>query len=422
MKRYILSLAALVLSTLCFGQANILPSKAQSKPIIISHATIHTATGLVINNGFIAFNGGKITALGEGEAPSIAGANTIDASGKHVYPGFIVPNTILGLVEIELGARSTDDGTEVGEINPHVRSLIAFNTDSKVIPTTRSNGILMAQPTPLGDLIPGQSSVVTLDAWNWEDAAYKKDMAVHVNWPSTQGTGPAAEAGQKVIDKLNSYFTEAKAYAQLTKPAVINARFEALKGLFDGSKKLFVNVNQATGMLQAINFAKSFGLNLVLVGASEAYLVADVLKENRVPVIIAETQALPDKNDDDVYLPYALPKILQDAGVLVAIGGNNRVDRVRSLPFQAGTAAAYGLSKEQALALITLNTAKILGIDKSTGSLEVGKDATLFISGGDALDMLGNKVENAFIQGRTINLDNLHKQLYKRYQEKYGVK
>jgi imidazolonepropionase-like amidohydrolase len=175
-------------------------------------------------------------------------------------------------------------------------------------------------------------------------------------------------------------------------------------------------------MLQAINFAKSFGLNLVLVGASEAYVIADVLKENQIQVILAETQALPDKNDDDVYLPYALPKILQDAGVLVALGGNNRVDRIRSLPFQAGTAAAYGLSKEQALALISLNTAKILGVDKTTGSLEVGKDATLFISGGDALDMLGNKVENAFIQGRTINLDNLHKQLYKRYQEKYGVK
>lgn len=422
MKKYSLSFAALFASlSLCFGQANILPAKPQSKAVVITNATIHTGTGQVINKGYISFSEGKINAIGEGTAPAIAGAAQIDASGKHVYPGFIVPSTNLGLVEIPLGAKGTDDAAEVGEVNPHIRSIIAYNTDSKIIPTTRSNGVLMAQPTPAGGLVAGQSSIVMLDAWNWEDAAYKKDIAIHINWPSSRGFGASAETAQKTLTALNTYFTEAKAYAQLAKPTPVNARFEAMKGLFNGTKKLFVATDEATSMVQALQFSKSFGLTLVLVGGGEADLVSDLLKENQIPVIITETHALPGKNDDHVYQPYTLPKQLTDAGVLVSLGAHPRADRIRNLPFEAGTAAAYGLSKEQALSLITLNTAKVLGIDKTTGSLEPGKDATLFISGGDALDMLGNKVEAAFIQGRLINLDNVNKQLYRRYQEKYGL-
>jgi imidazolonepropionase-like amidohydrolase len=145
------------------------------------------------------------------------------------------------------------------------------------------------------------------------------------------------------------------------------------------------------------------------------------LRENNVPVIIKETQALPQRDDDDVYLPYKMPKILQDAGVLYGLTGIG-FWRQRNLPFEAGEAVGYGLTKEQAVSMITLNNAKILGIDKTTGSLETGKDANLFISTGDALDMITLNVTTAFIQGRNINLDNLHKQLYKRYSDKYGFK
>lgn len=429
MKKYILSFAGILAGlSVAFGQATILPAKAQNKPVIITNATIHVGNGQVITKGYIAFTNGKITAIGEGTAPANAQAAVIDANGKQVYPGFIAPITTLGLVEVENGAKGTDDAGEVGEVNPHIRSIIAYNTDSRVIPTVRSNGILMAQPTPEGGLVSGQSSVVVLDAWNWEDAAYKKDIGLHLNWPASRGGffGPQASAAeakentQKTIAQLSKYFAEAKAYAELAKPAETNARFEAMKGLFNGSKKLFVNVNQATGIIQAVNFAKNYGIKTVIVGGTESYLVTDLLKENQVPVILVETQTLPDKTDDDVYLPYKLPKLLQDAGVLYSLTGIGYW-RQRNLPFEAGTAVAYGLSKEQAISMITLNTAKILGIDKTAGSLETGKDATLFISGGDALDMLGNKVEAAFIQGRNINLDNHHKQLYKRYQEKYGV-
>lgn len=437
MKRLLSIASILACTTAAFSQATISPAKPQSTPVIISGATIHVGNGQVINNGYISFDNGKITAIGEGTATNTSGAELINASGKHVYPGFIVPVTDLGLVEYE-SVKATLDETETGSINPHIRALIAYNTDSKIIPTVRSNGVLLAQTTPQGGLISGQSSVMMLDGWNWEDAVYKADVAIHLNWPVSAGGrggfggGPAApqsaaaiteaqERNQKAIDDLYKYFTEAKAYAELPKPAVINTRFAAMEGLFDGSKRLFINVTASKDILKAVTFIKKFGLKAVLVGAGEAYLVADVLKENNIPVIIEETQALPANTDDDVYLPYKMPKILQDAGVLYSLTGVGSW-RQRNLPFEAGNAVGYGLTKEQALSMITLNTAKILGIDKTVGSLETGKDATLFISKGDALDMITLDVENAFIQGRNINLDNLHKQLYKRYSDKYGVK
>ena len=424
-----------MLSTvLTYGQANISPAKPQSKLIIITGGTIHVGNGQVINNGYIAFDRGKITAVGEGSAPNTAGADVIDATGKQVYPGFICPITTLGLVEIEEGARGTVDDAETGEFNPDARSIIAYNTDSKVIPTVRSNGILLAQPTPSGGVISGQSSVVQLDAWNWEDAAYKTDIGIHLTWPVARAQGrrrviptpgvpqeSPAERAQKAIAEIEKLFSEAKAYAEIAKPEVTNVRFEAMKGLFNGSKKLFVNADGAKEILQAIAFAKKFGISAVIVGGNESYLVTEALKENNVPVILKETQRLPDREEDDVYLPYKLPKILQDAGVLYGLTGIG-FWRQRNLPFEAGEAAGYGLTKEQALSMITLNNAKILGIDKTTGTLEVGKDANLFISKGDALDMITIDVIQAFIQGRDINLDNLHKQLYRKFSAKYGLK
>src|SRR5471030_2255927 len=234
MKKIFLSLGGLLLGTiLTYGQATISPAKPQSKPIVITGATIHVGNGQIITNGYIAFDKGKITAIGSGAAPT-AGADVIDAAGKQIYPGFICPITTLGLVEIEEGARGTVDESETGDLNPDARSIIAYNTDSKVIPTVRSNGILLAQPTPTGGTISGQSSVVQLDAWNWEDAAYKTDIGIHMTWPVSSAPrrrafaipgAPAqespAERAQKAIAALEQLFTEAKAYAEIGHPEVI---------------------------------------------------------------------------------------------------------------------------------------------------------------------------------------------------------
>lgn len=431
MKKIVLFGGLLLSTILTYGQATISPARPQTKPIIITGATIHVGNGTVINNGYIAFDKGKITAIGEGNAPNQSNADVINAAGKQVYPGFICPVTTLGLIEIEEGARGTVDDEETGDLNPNVRSIIAYNTDSKVIPTVRSNGILLAQPTPNGGMLSGQSSVVQLDAWNWEDAAYKTDIAVHLNWPvvrtgrrrasvATAGGDSPDEARLKQLDDINNLFTAAKAYAEV-KPEVINLKFEALKGLYNGSKKLFINVDGAKEIIEAVSFANKLGIQAVIVGGKESYLVTNLLKQNNVPVIIRETQTLPSRDEDDVYLPYKLPKLLQDAGVVYGLTGIG-FWRQRNLPFEAGQAVGYGLTKEQALSMITINNAKILGIDKTCGTLETGKDANLFISGGDALDMITLNVEQEFIQGRNVNLDNLHKQLYKKFADKYGLK
>mgnify|MGYP002398781736 CR=1 FL=1 len=425
---YILSAATIAFAATAGAQPTVYPAKPQTQPIAVTGATIHVGNGKVIEDGTLLFEDGKITYAGESTTiPS--GSLTIDASGKHVYPGFIAPNTNLGLVEVE-SVRATIDYAEVGENNVHVRSLIAYNTDSKVINTLRSNGILLAQITPQDGLISGQSSVVQLDAWNWEDAAYKVDEGIHINWPTVRGArfgrDAAADAEsekdrvQSEISLLNDYLREAKAYSELTGNYASNPRFEAFKAVFSGDRQIYVHANKATDIISAVSMLKRHGIRPVLVGGAEAHLVVELLNDNGIPVIIRQSHSLPYSTDADVYLPYKQAKLLTDAGVLVAYGIDGFWQQ-RNLPFMAGTAAAYGLDKEQALATITSNAAKILGVDDRTGTIEVGKDANIIISGGDALDMLGNRIERAFIQGRDINLDDLHKQLLERYEYKYGL-
>lgn len=431
MNKYLTTLLLSGIATLhAFGQANISPAPKQNKTIVITGGTIHIGNGQVIENGTIVFKNGKILSVGTNSGTE-AGAEIIQAQGKHIYPGFIAPVTNLGLTEFE-SVKATLDFNEIGNMNPHIRSLIAYNTDSKVPATLRSNGILMAQVTPEGGTIAGTSSVVQLDAWNWEDAAIRTDDAIHVNWPvppRARGFGPRTamtpqvieETRQKAVNDLQQFFAEAQAYAALEKPAVTNTRFAAMKHLFDGKQQLFITANRQKDIIAAVNFAKSFGIKPVIVEAEEAYRVKDFLKANQISVIVKQPHALPSNLDDDVNLPYKNAGILATAGIPVVISINGYWQQ-RNLPFMAGTAAAWGMDKETALSAITLNTAKVLGIDKQTGSLEAGKDATLFISTGDALDMKTNHVEQAFIQGRSINLDNLHKQLDKKFSDKYSAK
>ncbi|WP_079718149.1 amidohydrolase family protein [Parapedobacter luteus] len=425
---YIAGVAAFILASgLASAQPTIYPAKAQERPVAITGATIHVGNGEVITQGTLLFDQGKITYVG-GATTVPAEALTIDAAGKHVYPGFIAPNTNLGLVEVS-SVRATVDFAEVGENNAHVRSLIAYNTDSKVINTLRSNGILLAQITPQDGVVSGQSSVVQLDAWNWEDAAYKIDEGIHINWPTVRfgrfGGGPSNPEAQKEqvqaeIAQLEGYLSEAKAYAELGGDKVSNARFEAFRAVFAGDRQVYVHANRATDIIAAISSLKRLGIKPVLVGGTEAHLVTELLSDNQIPVIVRQSHSLPYASDADVYLPYKQAKLLSDAGILVAYSIDGFWQQ-RNLPFMAGTAAAYGMNKEQALATITSNTAKILGIDDRTGTLEVGKDANIIVSSGDALDMLGNDIERAFIQGRDINLDDLHKQLFERYEYKYGL-
>ncbi len=406
------------------------PASKQTQAYSIEGATAHLGNGKIIENSLLMFDNGKIVFVGSAMMKIARIGTVINAKGKHLYPGFIATNTTLGLAEID-AVRATRDFDEVGAMNPHIRSLIAYNTESKIVETMRPNGVLMAQITPRGGTISGTSSVVQLDAWNWEDATIKTNDAIHINWPGSftrgrwwMGEDPALKIDKnysKEITNIKSYFENAKRYLAGNK-STKNLPFEATEGLFNGSQKLFIHVNGQREITDAITISKKLGINnIVIVHGNGAEKVADLLVKNNIPVIVNRAHRTPNNEDDDYDLPFRNAKILTEKGIVVAIGMEDDMERMntRNLPFYAGTYGAYGLGKEKALQLITENAAKILGIDDKVGTLEVGKDATLFISKGDALDMRTNIISKAFIQGREISLESHQTKLWKRYSKKY---
>jgi imidazolonepropionase-like amidohydrolase len=435
-----LFLAIILGATLVAGadaQETIYPAAAQTQTIALTNATVHVGNGQVIENGMIVISGGKIADVRPTAA--ISDVQVIDCKGKHLYPGLILSNSQLGLVEVP-SIRATNDSREIGEMNSNIRSIVAYNTDSKVPFTLRNVGILMANIVPLGGVISGTSSVVQLDAWNWEDAAVATDNGVHFNMPSlltrrgggrggfggffgaTQPAGDPIKRALEEIESVKVFFKEAKAYAALPSHTATNLKFDAVKGLFDKKQKLFIHCNIVKEMLIAVDFVKEFGFDVVIVGGVDSYLIADLLKQNNIAVILEQLHSLPTMVDDDVDQPYKTPAMLQKAGVLFAINDEDGNTRYRNLAFNAGTSVAYGLTKEQALSAVTLNPAKILGIDSIVGSLEKGKDANIIVSEGDILDMKTNIITDAYIQGRKVDLSDKQKQLYEKYKHKYGLK
>jgi len=432
MKKIILYTLCIFIATNITAQETILPALPQKETIALTNATIHVGNGQIMNSGTVIFKNGKITEVSANASTS--GAKIIDCSGKHIYPGLILSASQLGLIEVNSN-RATVDASEIGEMNTSIRSLVAYNTDSKVTNTLRSNGILIANVIPDGAVISGSSSVVQLDAWNWEDAAYRADVGIHFRMPSllnrTRGRGgfggqqPATDpvkTGLEQIEKVKVFFREAKAYLAESKHESTNLKFEAVKGLFDKKQKLFIHCNIVKEMLLAIDFTKEFGFDVVLVGAVDSWQIADMLKQNNIAVILNQLHNLPAMIDDDIDQPYKTPYLLQKAGVLFALNDDDANSRYRNLPFNAGTASAYGLTKEEALSAITLNAANILGIADKTGSIETGKDANIVVSEGDILDMRTNIITQAFIQGRQIDLNNKQKQLAEKFETKYGIK
>ncbi|MFD2697231.1 amidohydrolase family protein [Mesonia sediminis] len=408
------------------------PGAIQESAISIQGATLHTGKGEVIKNSRIDFNNGKIEYIGKANENHPLKPNTqiIKANNQHIYPGFIVPNSTLGLVEID-AVKASKDENETGSFLPHIRSLIAYNTESKVVESMRPNGVLIAEITPRGGRISGTSSVVQLDAWNWEDAYINKDHGIHLNWPSIYKRMSHLDKKKKIkqdlenytkeVNKLTVYLEQAKSYRS-KEIGTKSIAFEAVKPVFSGNKTLYIHANTKQQIADILQFKTNLQIpKIVLVGGYEALIYASELKNAKIPVLVNRPHSLPRKDDEDYDAPFKLATQLTQAGLLVGLEPSGDMERMnaRNLPFYAGTCAAYGLSKEQALQLITHNNAQILGIHNHYGSLEVGKSATLFISEGDALDMRGNKLTHAFIDGRAVSLKTHQTKLYERYSKKY---
>jgi len=403
------------------------PAADQSQPIALTGAIIHVGNGQVIGDGVITFDEGIITAVGSAaDRIDTRDHLVIDLQGQHVYPGFILANTTLGLLEVG-SIRATDDVVEEGDINASVRSAIAYNTDSELIPASRFNGILTAQVVPEGGLVSGSSSVFKLDGWNWEDAMLSEDLGLHLRWPSLTERRRDSQTGimetvanenyKGQVELLTSLFRNAATYTGTP----LNLNLSAMQPLLNGSATLFIHADQAKEIISAVRFVRKFSVDkIVLVGGMDALMIKDFLVSENIPVLYERIHELPGQEWYDVDAPFKAPFLLQEAGIKVGIGGGaTELQSQRNLPFFAGTAAAHGLDRETALSLITKNTAEILGVDDRVGTLEVGKDATLFVSTGDALDMRTSQVLGAYIQGRDIDLYGTQQELYERFRDKY---
>jgi imidazolonepropionase-like amidohydrolase len=403
---------------------------AQQK-VLFKDGTVHVGNGAKINKGLVGVEGDEIVLMTNALTYTIDESDwdtIIDISGKHVYPAFFALNSTLGLTEID-AVRATNDFQEVGVFNPHVRALIAFNAESEVSSTVKTNGVLYAQATPKGGIISGSSSLMELEAWNWEDAVVKKDEGLHLHWPSTlQGGGWWAEPKPKEknknygsnVKRIHDFFSAAQSYSD--KSGEFDQRFEAMKTLFSGEQRLYFHANELKALIDVIDFIETFDIqHPVIIGGYDAPLVVRELRDHNIPVILKGGHSLPRNDDDPVDLPYRLPKILSDAGILFSIqhAGGMEAMNSRNIPFLAGTAMAYGLSEEEAVAAVSLNAARILGLEDQLGSLEKGKIASLFVSEGNALDMRTNRVVVAMIAGQFINLNNRQLELYERYKAKY---
>lgn len=415
----------LLFNVFCF--ALLVNAQSNNQSILLLGATAHLGNGKVIENSAIGFKNGQLSLI-----TTAANANpktfdkTIDLNGKHIYPGFIALDTYLGLRDVD-AVRATNDFYETGAYNPNVRALIAYNTDSKVIPTIQSKGVLFAQTAPSGGVISGKSSLFKTHGWNWEDAVFKADDGVYLNFPSLfNSSGWWAEPGpnsknkeyDKQIQAIRDFLAEAKAYCATDKNTIFNAKLDAMRGLFAKKENLYIRVNQAKPMMEAVLLAEEFGLKSVLIGADDAWQIVDFLKQHKTPLVLQETNRLPTLEDDDIDQPYKTPALLHKAGLLFTFSINGAWEQ-RDYILQAGQAIGFGLPYEAAVQAATLDAAKIMGVDDKIGSLELGKSASLVISTGDIFEPRTATVEMAFFDGKLLDLNNVQKELYQKYKKKY---
>ncbi|PWK44424.1 amidohydrolase family protein [Pleionea mediterranea] len=424
--KLIASTAALTLSSALLAN-DMIPGKKPDAPILITDATLYTVSSGVKQDHDLLIKDGKIAAIGQ-DLTAPTNATVINGEGKHVYPGLIGLTTTVGLVEIG-AVRATRDMAETGRATPEVKAHIAFNADSEIIPTIRSNGITHVEVAPTGSGLNGQSSLMHLDGWNWQDALVKKGTGMHLRWPraginksfwETRTPKKQKEDNAKALKQLSDTFEQIKAYHKARSAnanAAIDVRWEAMRPVLDKTMPLFVHANDYRQIESAIHFAKQQDIKIVLVGVGDADKAIELIKSNNIPVVFTSAWGHPMRSDEGLDRAYKTPAVLEQNGISYALAINGNWN-VRDLPFAAGQTVAYGVSPSTALKSVTLEPAKILGVADKMGSLEVGKQANIVISQGDLFDHLTHKVDTVMIEGRSIDLNNRHKQLYDKYSKK----
>ena len=415
---------------------NQIPGTDQKRPILLRGGTLHTVTGDVLEEHDLLFAEGKIITIDEQIQPSPE-TDVLDIYGKHVIPGFIAGYTRIGLTEIS-AVKQTNDHSETGEINPNVRANVAYNPDSDLIPVTRSNGVLVINSAPSSGRIPGQSSVMMMDGWTWEDATLKHPTALNVNWPSMRfdfrknakkKEKEQREEYNKSLREMDLLVRNVRAYHHRKNAKERKAehkqktdlRLESMIPFIVFKNPIHIKANDVRQIEAAVKWSNKHDLNIVIVGGRDAWMITEILVENNIPIIILGVQTTPRRRFEPIHTPYKIPSMLQKAGVHFCISldpGYPMDGHVRTLPDEAMRAASWGLTKDQALRAITLSAAEILGVDDHVGSLDLGKDATFFISDNEPLTQYNHPIK-AYIKGREIDLSDRQKNLWKKYKEKY---
>lgn len=423
----------LLVSFALYNYGQITPADKQLEGVLLYGATLHIGDGKVIKKAAIGFQNGIIDKVIDLEKENFDSLNykiIKNVSGQEIYPGFIAMNSTIGLMEIG-AVRATKDFRETGKFNPNSRTLTSFNTDSRITPTVRSNGILLGQISPRGGVISGTSSVMSFDGWNWEDAVVRADEGIHMNWPRSRVNQNSnneldiKKAKTKILNNINeiyTFFESAEAYNK-GNYVVKDLKMEAMKQIFRGGKRLYIHASEVSQIKEIIAFKNEFKIEkITLVGAKDAHYIAEVIAENKISVLINRVHSLPNYRQSELDISYRLPAILFKAGVLFCFENQGDMEQMqtRNLPFLAGTAVAYGLPYEEAVKALTFNCAKILEIN-DYGVLKVGKSATLFVSEGDALNIMYNKLTSAYIDGRELNLSNDQVKNYEKYCKKYSL-
>jgi imidazolonepropionase-like amidohydrolase len=429
MKKRVLLLACVfvIVGAMLSAAHDYVPGQPQTQPVLLKGGDLYTVADGVLSATDLLFENGRITRIAPDLTPP-DNALVIDVTGQRVYPGLIDAFTGLGLIEIG-EVRATNDLDEVGSITPEVAAHTAYNTDSEVLPTVRAEGITTALVVPGGSLICGRSSLMNLDGWTKEDAAEKPIVALHIVWPRqrvldvwwmTKTPKQQKEANRKRREELTDAFEKAQAYrtARLADPSTpLDTRWEAMMPVFDQSIPVVVHADSRRQIEQAAAFGERFSLRLILAEGHEAYRALDILRDYDIPVIVRPLHSMPMREDDDYDITFKLPALLRDSGITFCIASYGKTSS-RNLSLQAGQSVAFGLSRENALRAITLSPAELLGVADDLGSLEVGKKATLFVSDGDVLNFGGHHVMRMFIEGRAVDLNSRHKELYEKYRQR----
>ena len=429
-------LAALLVSSLAFMLASAVFTPARAEMLALTGGTVHPVSGPEIPNGTVLVDGTKISAVGAGvSVPS--GAKVIDCTGKHVYPGFVHANTVLGLVEIQT-IEGSDDTRETGNLNPNQRAEVMYNPDSDFLPVTRLNGVTTVLSIPGGGAVRGTSALMHLDGWTAEDITVRAPAALHVQWPNMtpvhaffelRSDEEQAKARDEQIKTISDAFDDARAYwtardAESGKGVPKHdddVRWDAMRRALKGEIPVAFHCDALNQIRAVLKFCDQEKLtNVILLGGYDSWRIADELKRRNIAVIVGGVLATPNRGYESYDEAYTVAAKLSKAGVRYCIadeGGAFAAANARNVPYHAAMAEAFGLDHDEALKSVTLYPAQILGAGDKIGSIEVGKLADLQVTDGDPL-LVATHCEQVVLNGKVVPMESRQTRLFKKYDER----